>query len=116
MRQKGWKNMRPELTVLNARLAKARREAARAKADREKSFRQGYAIADGQYGKSPATILKGEVRVDADYVDFSIMCADCGTDKTVRLTIKKTAVFMDVEKAMSQAIEAWNKRAEREEE
>lgn len=56
------------------------------------------------------------VRSDADYVDFSIMCADCGTDKTVRLTIKKTAVFMDVEKAMSQAIEAWNKRAERKEE
>lgn len=55
--------MRPELTVLNARLAKARREAARAKADREMSFRQGYAIAENQSKKSPATILKGEVRI-----------------------------------------------------
>jgi hypothetical protein len=71
MRQKGWKKMRPELTVLNARLAKARREAAKAKADREMSFRQGYAIADGQGRTSPATILRGEVRVD-EYVVATI--------------------------------------------
>lgn len=57
-----------------------------------------------------------EVRVtqmssDTDNVDFSVVCVDCGTSKTVRLKIAKKAVFMDVEKAMSQAIEAWNKRA-----
>ena len=58
-----------------------------------------------------------EVRVtrmsgDADHVDFSVVCVDCGTFKTVRLKIAKKAVFMDVEKAISQTIETWNKRAE----
>ena len=62
-----------------------------------------------------------EVRVtqmgsDTDNVDFSVVCVDCGTFKTVRLRIAKKAVFMDVEKAMSQVIEVWNKRAERKEE
>lgn len=64
---------------------------------------------------------KTEVRVTqmgviTDDVDFGIVCEDCGTFKTVRLKINKKAVFMDVEKVMSQAIEAWNKRAERKEE
>ena len=62
-----------------------------------------------------------EVRVtqmgsDTDNVDFSVICIDCGTFKTVRLKIAKKAVFMDVENAMSHAIEAWNKRAKRKEE
>lgn len=55
--------MRPELKAYNAVLSKNRREAAKAKADREKSFREGYAIAENQSKKSPATILKGEVRI-----------------------------------------------------
>lgn len=60
-----------------------------------------------------------EVRVTRmggnDTVDFSVVCVDCGTFKTVRLKIAKKAVFMDVEKAILQAVEAWNKRAERKE-
>ena len=68
-------------------------------------------------GSLPTT----EVRVtqmggDTDNVDFSVVCSTCGTFKTVRLKIKKKAVFIDVENAMLQAIEAWNKRAERKEE
>lgn len=55
--------MRPELKAYNAVLSKSRREAAKAKADREMSFRQGYAIAEGQNRKSSAAILKGEVRL-----------------------------------------------------
>ena len=62
-----------------------------------------------------------EVRVtqkggNTDNVDFSVVCVDCGTFKTVRLKINKKALFMDVEIAMSQTIEAWNKRAEGKEE
>lgn len=62
-----------------------------------------------------------EVRVtqmssDTDNVDFSVVCEDCGTFKTVRLKIAKKTVFMDVEKAMLQVIETWNKRVEKEEE
>jgi len=68
-------------------------------------------------GGLPTTeVVVKQMRSDTDYVDFSVMCVDCGTFKTVRLKIAKKAVFMDVEKAMSQAIEAWNKRAERKEE
>lgn len=68
-------------------------------------------------GELPTT----EVRVtqmggDTDNIDFSVVCVNCGTFKTVRLKIAKKAVFMDVEKAMSQTVETWNRRAEREEE
>ena len=46
-----------------------------------------------------------------DHVDFSIRCTECGTCKTVRLTIVGKCYYSDVEKAMGEAIEAWNRRA-----
>ena len=60
-------------------------------------------------------IATSEVRItqmggDTDNVDFSIVCSSCGTYKTVRLKIAKTCVFLDVERAMMGAIEAWNRR------
>ncbi len=60
-----------------------------------------------------------EVRVtqmagDTDNVDFSIVCSSCGTYKTVPLKIAKTCVFLDVEKAMMEAIKAWNSRCRKE--
>lgn len=47
-----------------------------------------------------------------DNIDFIIRCTECGTEKTVRLKISKSGCFMDVDKAMSQATKAWNRRAE----
>ena len=57
-----------------------------------------------------------EVRVTqmgggTDHIDFSIVCSDCGTSKTVRLKIKGTCLFSDVYKAMYEVGEAWNRRA-----
>lgn len=46
-----------------------------------------------------------------DNVDFSICCTECDTHKTIRLKIATVGCFADVEKAMQQAIEAWNRRA-----
>lgn len=65
-------------------------------------------------GLSPRT----EVRVtqmggDTDNIDFSIVCEECGTFKTIRLKIAKRACFLDVEISMEKAINAWNQRAER---
>ena len=61
-------------------------------------------------------IATTEVRVtqmggETDNVDFTVVCNECGTYKTMRLKIAKKAVFLDVAKAMTQAIEAWNRRA-----
>ena len=68
-------------------------------------------------GGLPRTeVIVTQMGGDTDNVDFSVVCVDCGISKTVRLKIAKKAVFMDVEKAMSQTIEVWNKRAERKEE
>lgn len=58
-----------------------------------------------------------EVRVTqmgggTDIIDFSIVCSDCGTSKTVRLRVKGTCLFCDVNKAIHEVGEAWNKRAE----
>ncbi len=68
-------------------------------------------------GSSPRT----EVRVtqmggDTDNIDFSIVCEECGTSKTFRMKIVKKAYFLDVEKAMELAANAWNQRAEMEDE
>ena len=46
-----------------------------------------------------------------DHVDFSIHCTECGTYKTVRLKILTFCNFLDIEKAMEDAAEAWNRRA-----
>lgn len=64
-------------------------------------------------GTSPRT----EVRVTKmggteDQVDFSIHCTNCGVSKTVRLKIVAYANFIDVDKAESDVINAWNQRAE----
>lgn len=51
---------------------------------------------------------------DSDRIDFSIVCDKCGTSKTVILYLRKKCNFLDVEKAMSEAIKKWNMRAENE--
>jgi Lar family restriction alleviation protein len=51
-----------------------------------------------------------------DHVDFSIHCTNCGVSKTVRLKIVAYANFIDVDKAESDVINAWNQRAEEEDE
>jgi uncharacterized Zn finger protein len=67
-------------------------------------------------GGLPTTeVIMKHVCFDTTVVDFSVVCEACGTFKTVRLNVLKKASFTDIEKAMSQTIEAWNKRAERKE-
>lgn len=46
-----------------------------------------------------------------DHIDFSIVCEECGISKTSRLKIKKTCKFFDIKFAMSDVLEAWNRRA-----
>ena len=65
-------------------------------------------------------IATTEVRVtqmggETDNVDFTVVCNECGTYKTSRLKIAKKAVFLDVDKAMARAIEAWNRRVDNDE-
>ena len=60
-------------------------------------------------------IATTEVRVTqmgggTDHVDFTVVCSSCGTYKTSRLKIAKCATFWDVENAMNQAENAWNRR------
>ena len=58
-----------------------------------------------------------EVRItqmggETDNIDFSIVCENCGTYKTYRLRLKKKGCFLDVLKAMEEAVKMWNKRVE----
>ena len=62
-------------------------------------------------------VATSEVRVtqmggDTDNIDFRIVCSSCGICKTIRLKIVNTCVFLDVEKAMIRAVEAWNERVD----
>lgn len=64
-------------------------------------------------GTSPRT----EVRVTKmggteNQVDFSIHCTNCEISKTVKLKIVAYANFIDVNKAQTEVIEAWNQRIE----
>lgn len=64
-------------------------------------------------GELPRT----EVRVTKmgtteDQIDFSIYCSKCGVSKRTRLRIVGYADFIDVNKAKSDVIAAWNQRAE----
>lgn len=45
-----------------------------------------------------------------DRVSFTIRCPSCGVYKTVILRINAYAHFLDVDKAESEVIIAWNKR------
>lgn len=51
---------------------------------------------------------------DSDRIAFSVVCDKCGTTKTTNLHLRKKCSFLDVEKAMSEAIKKWNMRAENE--
>lgn len=101
--------MRPELKAYNAVLSKSRREAAKAKADREKSFREGYAIAENQSKKSPATILKGEVRFtefDVAYLSFNERYK-FATDRLAEGFIKELKDYMTVDHVNTYDGEIW---------
>lgn len=64
-------------------------------------------------GASPRTeIMVSQMGGGEDKVDFSIRCPDCGTAKTVRLTIHGYVNFVDADIAMDDVTKAWNQRAE----
>lgn len=66
-------------------------------------------------GSSPRTeVSVTKMGGTEDHVDFSIHCTDCGVRKTVRLKIVGYANFIDVDKAVSDVIKAWNQRIEEE--
>lgn len=101
--------MRPELKAYNAVLSKNRREAAKAKADREKSFREGYAIAENQSKKSPATILKGEVRIsefEVAQIPFNERYR-IATDRLAEGFIKELRDYMTVDHINTYDGEIW---------
>lgn len=67
-------------------------------------------------GHLPTTKVKvTQMGGGEDHIDFSVVCEECGTDKTVRLKIKKSCVFMDVDNAMEQVTKAWNRRVDEDE-
>lgn len=62
-------------------------------------------------GESPRTeVSVSKMGGGEDHVDFTIHCTNCGIQKTVRLKIAGFVYFSDVDKAMAQVIEAWNRR------
>lgn len=61
-------------------------------------------------------IPKAEVRIacmasDKNELNFSVVCGECGVNKTVRLKFANTADLLDVEKAIDEVMLAWNSRA-----
>ena len=61
------------------------------------------------------SLPKNEVRVTRlgageHYIDFAVVCGECGVNKCTRLKIRNTTDFLTVEQAMEKAHDAWNHR------
>lgn len=62
-------------------------------------------------GENPVTSVKvTQMGYGEDSVDFKVVCEKCGTEKVVRLKIRRKCDFALVEQAMNQVISAWNHR------
>ena len=46
----------------------------------------------------------------SDRIDFSVVCAECGTRKKVMLYTSESKTFADVQEAMEMVTEIWNRR------
>ena len=62
-------------------------------------------------GIAVTTVRVAEMGCGEDRIDFTVLCSDCRTSKTVRLILKEERTFSDVEKAMEEAVSLWNRRA-----
>jgi Lar family restriction alleviation protein len=62
-------------------------------------------------GGEAATVVRvTQMGGNSDYIDFSVVCVNCKTEKMARLRIEGIASFSDVEKAMQRVTEMWNQR------
>lgn len=73
----------------------------------------------GELKKCPfcGVVPRTELRVmkmggTEDHIEFAVHCVGCGVERTVTLRFVAYANFMDVEKAITEVIEAWNQRKE----
>ena len=61
-------------------------------------------------GEAATVVQVTQIGGNADYIDFSVVCVNCKTEKIARLRIEGIAPFADVEKAMRRVTEIWNQR------
>lgn len=62
-------------------------------------------------GGEAATVVRvTQMGGNSDYIDFSVVCVNCRTEKMARLRIEGIASFSDVEKVMRHVTEKWNQR------
>ena len=61
-------------------------------------------------GEAVTMVQVTQMGGNSDYIDFSVVCGNCKTEKMARLRIEGIALFADVEKAMQRVTEMWNQR------
>ena len=61
-------------------------------------------------GEAVTVVQVTQMGGNSDYIDFSVVCGNCKTEKMARLKIEGIASFADVEKAMQRVTEMWNQR------
>ena len=61
-------------------------------------------------GEAATVVCVTQMGGNSDYIDFSVVCVNCKTEKMARLRIEGIASFADVEKAMQRVTEMWNTR------
>ena len=61
-------------------------------------------------GEAVTVVRVTQMGGNSDYIDFSVVCVKCKTEKMSRLRIEGIAPFADVEKAMRRVTEMWNTR------
>ena len=61
-------------------------------------------------GEAVTVVQVTQMGGNSDYIDFSVVCVNCKTEKMAQLRIKGIASFADVEKTMRRVTEMWNQR------
>ena len=61
-------------------------------------------------GEAVTAVSVTQMGGNYDYIDFSVVCVNCKTEKMAQMRIEGIASFADVEKAMCRAVDMWNSR------
>ena len=61
-------------------------------------------------GEAVTVVQVTQMGGNSDYIDSSVVCVNCKTEKMAQLRIKGIASFADVEKTMRRVTEMWNQR------
>ena len=63
-------------------------------------------------GPAGTFVFVTTMSMERNAIQFTVKCKNCGVEKSRAVSFGKSCEFIDIERGVSKAIEAWNWRAE----